>query len=209
MNTISSGRTLANSRPSTSSFWSRPRKLVAAAKFNEALDYYAFLRREYPKAVGLDDAIADYLYEEAKDWQRKRNYENALVLLRTLFDRQPQRPGLEAAIAAATGKLIDNYVAAGDHTSVRRLVRELRTRFPTGATVARFEAQMNERATKVVAEGRVALDAGDPQQALSLARRAMAIWPKAAGGKELAEEAFTAFPHVVVGVTAPYRRATQ
>jgi tetratricopeptide (TPR) repeat protein len=180
------------------------RQLVATAKFNDALDYYAFLRREYPKAAGLDDAIADYLYEEAKDWQRKRNYENALVLLRTLYDRQPQRAGLEAAMAAATGKLIDNYVAAGDHTSVRRLVKELRTRFPAGATAARFEAQMNERAMKVVADGRDALTAGDPQQALSLARRAMAIWPKAAGGKELAEEAFTTFPHVVVGVTTPY-----
>ena len=183
------------------------RKLVAERKFNDAFDYYGFLRQEYPKAAGLDEAIADFLYEEAKDWQRKRKYENALALLHTLYDRQPLRPGLEGAIAAATAKLIDNYVTAGDYASVRRLVRTVRNEFPSGAAAPRFEQQMNERAVKVVTEGRAALVANDPQRALALARRALAIWPKADGAAQLATEAFDAFPHVVVGVTSPYSPA--
>jgi peptide/nickel transport system substrate-binding protein len=180
------------------------KKLVAAGKFNEAFDYFGFLRHEYPKCAGLEDAVADFLYEEAKDWQRKRKYENALVLLHTLYERQPQRPGLESATAAATSKLLDKYVAEEDYSSARKLVRQLRKQFPSGAAAARFESQLNERAAKVVAEGRVALDAGDAQQGLALARHAMAIWPKADGAKQLAEEAFQAFPHVVVAVTSPY-----
>ena len=35
-------------------------------------------------------------------------------------------------------------------------------------------------------------------------RGAMAIWPKAPGIRELADQAFAKFPHVVVAVTAPY-----
>ena len=131
----------------------KARQLVDDSKFNEAFDYYEFLRRDYPKAVGLDEAIADFLYAEAKDWQRNRNYDNALVLLRTLYERQPQRPGLEAAMAAATGKLVEKYVKESDYASVRRLVRELRTRFPNGVAAPRFEQQMNERATAFVAQG--------------------------------------------------------
>ncbi|HVU89991.1 MAG TPA: ABC transporter substrate-binding protein [Pirellulales bacterium] len=180
------------------------KKLVAAGKFNEAFDYFGFLRHEYPKCVGLDDAVADFLYAEAGDWQRKRKYENALVLLHSLYERQPQRPGLEKAMASATGKLLEKYFAEEDYSSVRKLVRALRKQFPSGTAAAGFEAQMNERAVKVVNEGRVALDAGDAQQGLALARHAMAIWPKADGAKQLAEEAFAAFPHVVVAVTTPY-----
>ena len=32
----------------------------------------------------------------------------------------------------------------------------------------------------------------------------LAVWPRADGGRQLAEESFAAFPHVVVGVTSPY-----
>ena len=137
------------------------KKLVAEGKFNDAFDYFGFLRHEYPKCVGLDDAISDFLYEEAKDWQRKRKYENALVLLHTLYGRQSQRPGLEAATAAATGKLLEKYYADNDYSSSRKLVRELRKQFPNGTTAARFEQQLNERAVQVVTEGREMLTAGN------------------------------------------------
>jgi tetratricopeptide (TPR) repeat protein len=180
------------------------KRVVAEGKFNEAFDYFEFLRREYPKCKGLDDAISDFLYEEAKDWQRKRNYENAVVLLHTLYDRQSNRTGLELAMVTATGKIIEKHIAAKDYATARRLVRDLRRRFPKGTAVERYEKQMNDWAVKVVDEGAAKLAAGDPQQALALARRAMAIWPKAPGTQELADQSFASSPHVVVAVTAPY-----
>ncbi len=185
----------------------KARELVKAKKFNDAFDYFEYLRQEYPKTPGVDDAIGDFLYDEAGDWQRKRNYENALVLLHTLYDRQPKYRNLEQATATATGKLLEKYNAANDYPSVRRLVRELRSRFPSGKTATQFEGQMNERAKGVVAEGRDKLAAGDPARALALARRAVAIWPKADGAKELAEEAFAAQPQAVVAITSPYAPA--
>ena len=106
------------------------KRVVAAGNFNDAFDYFEYLRSEYPKCKGLDDGISDFLYEEAKDWQRKRNYENAVVLLHTLYDRQPNRPGLEAAMVAATGKLVEQHIAAEDYTAARRLVADLRADFP-------------------------------------------------------------------------------
>jgi tetratricopeptide (TPR) repeat protein len=180
------------------------KKLVAAGKFNEAFAYFGFLRHEYPKCVGLDDAFADFLYEEAKDWQSKGKYENALVLLHTLYDKQPQRRTLERATATATGKLVDKYLAAEDFSSVRKLIRELRRQFPSGAGSDRFEKQLSDRAEAVVTRGQAVLAANKPEDALSLARHALAIWPKVEGGKALAEAAFASFPHVVVGVTSPH-----
>ncbi|MBI2823161.1 MAG: hypothetical protein HYX69_00565 [Planctomycetia bacterium] len=180
------------------------KRLAAAGNFNEAFDYFGYLEAEYPKVDGLPEAVADFLYEEAKHWQRNRSYENALVLLHTLYDRQPKRAGLEAAIGAATAKLIEKHLQAEDYRSVRRLVREIKARFPDGAVAAQFERQLTERSAGLVAEGRQQLEAGEPRQALANARRALVIWPATEGARELAEKAFAALPQIVVGVTTPF-----
>lgn len=177
-------------------------RLVADRNFNDAYDYFDFLRHEYPRVAGLDAGLSNYLYEEAGVFFREGKIENALALLKTLHARQPDRTGLEGAMANATGRLVDRYLKDKDYQAVRKLVKELKTCFPDGAAAARYEQQLTGQAAALVAQGKRELAAGKPRLALAASTRAFAIWPTVEGVRELAISAFEKYPQVTVGVTA-------
>jgi tetratricopeptide (TPR) repeat protein len=177
-------------------------RLVAERKFNDAYDYFDFLRHEYPRVPGLEAGLCNYLYEEAGAFYREGKHENALSLLRTLYARQPERTGLEAAMANSTSRLVERYEKDKDFRSVRKLVSELKSCFPNGSSAKKFEQQLTAMAAELVAQGQRDLAAGKPRLALAAATRAWAIWPTGDGVRELAITAFEKYPQVTVGVTA-------
>lgn len=176
--------------------------LVSAGKFNEAFDYFDFLQVFYPKMTSLPESIENYLYEDAKSSQRKGQFEQSLGLLNEIYARNPQFAGLDKAIGAATGKLVELKVAQKDRTSARRLVQSLIQKFPASQTSKDLEQQLATEARQGLSEAQAQLAAGRYREAADTAHQALHIWPLEEA-KQLWAEAHRKFPRVVVGVTLP------
>ena len=184
------------------------RKMVRAGKddpgkFDEVYPYFQFLKLNFPATEGLNEALADYLYEDAGSFHRRGMYENALALLNELAQLDPQYPRLPTAIGATTQKLIEPYLAKDDYPAARRLLARLAKKFPQNDVVARFHDEWAGEARKIVEEGRQRLAANEPLKAWEMAKRVLYVWPRSPDAKKFFEELYAAWPRIVVGVTSP------
>ncbi|MHB1037176.1 MAG: ABC transporter substrate-binding protein [Pirellulales bacterium] len=179
----------------------KTRELFMAGQFEEAYDYFQFLRENHPKLPGLEAALDDYLYEQAKAMQRSGKYDGAWAMLQELCRRNPKYVDLDRALGVAAEKLVDGDVAASHYAVARARLRSLAARFPNHPVVAKREAQLAEEAARLLGEARKALAAGDFREADRTGRRVMEVWPAAAGARETLDAVRAAYPRVIVGVT--------
>jgi ABC-type transport system substrate-binding protein len=177
-------------------------QLVAAGRFNDAYDYYAHLQYFYAKLPGLEESLQNYLFEEAKHYQRLGQFDHSLALLNELHRRNPQRPELSQALGAATGKLVEQKLTKNDYPSARKLVRSLQQKFPQNAAAAAWVEQLSAKAREGLAQAQADLAAGKYREAADASRQSMHIWPLEES-RRLLTEAHEKFPRVVVGVTLP------
>jgi len=181
----------------------RAKELVKAQRLEEAYDYFQFLLKDDPKLPGLEEAIQDYLYEEAKQSKRDGRYADTLAVLRELYARNPRREGLADALGMVTGELVDGYLEANDYLSARKLLRNLAALYPDHPLVKEREAQFKQEAADLLAEGRQAEQTGKLRDAHRAGRRLMQVWPDLADGKAFIDSIQRKYPRVVVGVTLP------
>ncbi|MGH7136281.1 MAG: ABC transporter substrate-binding protein, partial [Pirellulales bacterium] len=184
------------------------RELVAQgkddpAKFDQVYDYFEFLKQNYPNVEGLTAALADYLYEDAKHWQRLGKYESALALLNELYDVDPQYGKLPVALGATTEKLLEPFLAADDYPAARRMIARLAKKFPNNATITKFHQKWADEARQWIAKGREQIAAGNPREAWDAAQRVLYVWPRLPEAKKFFDDIYAAWPRVVVGVTSP------
>ncbi len=182
-------------------------QLLATGKFHEAFDYLLRLKKRYPKLDGLENTLQDFLYQEAKSYQRAHDYERAFVLLLQLEGRNALHPKLPAALGSATGKLVEEYVAKKNFPAARRMLNELATKFPDQPTVETWRTRLAGMAEEFVVTARRQLEQGDLPAAHTAIRRAVEIWPNAEETRTLYEEVHARYPLVSVGVRTASRTA--
>ena len=175
-------------------------ELAAANHLDEAYDYYHFLDENYRHTPGLDEAHEAFLFRQAKALFDKQRYRNALGVLRELHRRNPRYARLDAAMGAMTGRLVEQYAAAGDHASLRALLRNLAACYPKHPLVTKWETRLKAEAAACLADAQRARQAGDLHKASTSIRSVVLIWPALDGARELAEAIHKQYPRVVVGV---------
>ncbi len=175
-------------------------ELLAANNLDEAYDYFRFLEENYSRMPGLTKAHNEFLFKQAKVFFGKRQYRNALAVLRELHRRSPQRAKLDSAMGAMTDKLLEEYAAAADYASVRALLGKLAECYPNHALLRAWETRLREKAAADLAEAQRARQAGDLHKAAASIRQVMLLWPALDGAKELAGAIDKQYPRVVVGV---------
>ena len=175
-------------------------ELLAANNLDEAYDYFRFLEENYSRMPGLAEAHNELLFKQAKVFFGKRQYRNALAVLRELHRRSPQRAKLDSAMGAMTDKLLEEYAAAADYASVRALLGKLAECYPNHALLRKWETRLREKAAADLAEAQRARQAGDLHKAAASIRQVMLLWPALDGAKELAGAIDKQYPRVVVGV---------
>ena len=178
-------------------------ELMRAGSREEAFDYLAYLKTNDPTLPGLDVALQDYLYAEAGLKQSKAQYRDALAMLRELHQINPRHPRVAAALGAATGKLVEQYVAKKDYASARTLVASLAERFPQQEAVLQWNERLKGEAEALLAASRQAFAAGDFRKADSTGRQIASIWPDLPGAKEHIAAINKKYPRIVVGVNMP------
>jgi ABC-type transport system substrate-binding protein len=178
-------------------------RLVTERQFDEAFIYYKHLRGKYRDNLPqLDASIARFHAEEAKMHQEKRQPAQALALLNSAHELNPQHPGLADAMAEAVDVLIQGHVAAQKYDPARTLLVGLKTKFPKHAAVAKWEGRLSAEAQKLLTESKDHASAGRMHEARETALASVRIWPLEEATK-LLDEAQRRSPRLVVGVTAP------
>lgn len=176
-------------------------RLTSEGQFDEAYDYYAYLNRNHEAFPGVADAIVEYLYEEAKHWQREGEYDRTLGLLNELYVRRPEFAGLDRAFGAVVNQLIEQQVENQEFQAARQLLEGLAKKFPETEVVVRRSAEFSARAAELADQGRAHLEAGRIVDAHDATRRALTVWPSLPAARALFEELNRDFPYVAVGVS--------
>ena len=175
-------------------------ELLAADDLDEAYNYFRFLEENYSRMPGLAEAHNEFLFKQAKAFFDKQRYRNALGVLRELHHRDPHHAKLDNAMGAMTGKLVEQYAATGDYTSIRALLRGLAACYPDHPLAPKWETRLKEEAAAQLADAQRARQAGDLRKAAASIRRVVLLWPALNGAKELAEAIHKQYPRAVVGV---------
>lgn len=182
----------------------------AQAKYDEAFDYYQWLRRFHPHTAGLKEAIQDYLYLNAGALFRAGRVEEAFAILEELYDQNPSyqyQGGPQTVLAALERvgeRLIGLQVEAHDYRAGRLLVQRLQRAFGTKLPVAtQWADKLVALATAQRAEAAAHLAAGRFREAHEAGQTMLRIWPALPGGRELVLDIARQYPLVVVGVSQP------
>ncbi len=175
---------------------------VDQEKFEEAYEYYQYLRRIYPRLEGLPESIQQWLFKEAEYWHRRGNAIQVLAILRELHRQNPSYPQLDAGLAAATDQLMTAEVAQENYDAARKLLASLKGMYPQNATARAWEQRLVAEAQKHLAVSREQRQANQLHEAREAAYRAVRVWPLEEAVSFL-NEAQQRAPRVVVGVTSP------
>ena len=177
--------------------------LVEAGNFEDAYDYFAFLREEYPKMPNLKEETANYLYREAFAFFEKGEHASATARLLETYHANPQRKGLDNAFDKVAGPLVDKYLQKKDYESARKVLETVAECYPNHPLVRRHESALEDRAGKFLAQAKTALEAKDYHAADAAIREVFRVWPNLSGATELRRTIQDLYPRIVVGVTSP------
>lgn len=177
------------------------KRLLQAGQLEDAYDYFKFVDEKDPQYPGLQAAIEEYLYEEAKARHLKQQYSAVLAMLHELHHRNPRRSGLDRAMGLATEKLVEDYVAADNFSAARALLRSLSMAFPQHPVAVQWETQLKNQAAGLFKEAQQAQSQGRLREARQAGERLVKVWPRWPGAKELVASIHQQYPRIVVGVT--------
>ncbi len=177
-------------------------RLAAAGKFDDAYDYFARLRAEYPNFPGLEDAISDYLQRNAAALYQARQYDRALALLLSLYQRNPSYTGLPGNLELVAGEIIQRYLRDGNYAAARQVLDMWQTKFNGVATqaAAGWQARFETAAGRQLADASRLVSQKQYIPARKAVSRALAIWPKLETAPAVLKQIASEFPFVTVGV---------
>lgn len=177
-------------------------QLVKDKNFDEAFFYFVYLRQRFPATPGLQPATENYLRRCSGALFAANRLPEALSAIEELYALNPEATGVAKGLNAIATDLVASYRKKGDLTSTRKLLQRLFTTYGadklTGLVAIRDE--LDQQAAAKRDEARALLDRGRLREAFQLSNAMLDLWPDVAGGKELATEAATKYPLVVVGV---------
>ncbi len=184
-------------------------RLTNEKNFDDAFDYYARLLRDYPHTPGLNEAANGYLRRNALELIELQQYDRALSVLSTLYDRQPAAPGLSDAVDAVCGKLIEQKLRDKDYAAARTVLDMWQSEFRTfkSPAAAVWQQRFRTAADRQLSDARQRLAEKQYVAVRKAISRARDIWPAHEQAGELLAEIQREHPSVSVGVfeTSPRR----
>ncbi len=179
-------------------------RLTEAKKFDDAYPIYEFLEHRYPTMQELPASYHAYLKAGAGEAFKQQRYDEALALLWDLYACNPDYKGVDKAIVAVAGKLIDKRFSDGDFAGARGLLGQTteKLKAKAEALAGAWNDKLSAKATELLAKVQSELKAGRLAEANRACRQALAAWSEVQGGRELAATIRLKNPVVEIGVTA-------
>ena len=176
---------------------------------DESFEYYLLLQTTYPSVPELARSLNQYLYLDATNLIKSREYPAALAVLEELYDRDQNFKYGGADVMSRIGRLltilIESYEQDKDYNSMRQIITRVAKKYGASRPSI-IDDKARELATRAVAKRDKAqelLDLGSYHEAIAMSKEMMNIWPSVPGAKKLNDYIVEQFPQVSVGVTQP------
>ena len=184
----------------------RASMLMDEGKLDEAYELIFVVARRYPKWPGLEDRRQRLLFLEAGEDFSEGRAEKAIVTLESLFDANPNYPGLRKRLGEVTDALIAESVEQHDFRRARHFLLRLYRKDPRHAVVTGWIEKLVERATTAVDRAQQYYEQRQFAEAARKADEAAFIWPNHADLPAVANltavyhRVHSRFPRLKVGV---------
>lgn len=177
-------------------------QLRRAKKTLDAFRSLQFLHKHYPELPGLNQESERFLRNEAAAVFNQGQYEDALAVLLTLYEMNPDYQGLGTMVDSVSQKVITALLKQRDFAGARGALEMLKQSFPQLelANVATWEQRFEQGAAKQLEEARQALQQEDFDKARAAVRAAIGILPGVPGAQQLVEEIDRRAPRTVIAV---------
>lgn len=180
-------------------------ELTAKGKFNEAFEYYFQLLQRYPEKGGLHAAVDSFLQQDALAAYKAGDYDRALAVLLSLYERNPNFAGLSQAIDGVGGKIIEGQLKERKFAAARNTLELMAAQFPQLElrSIPTWRQKFSAAASQKVTEAQKQASAREFANARRTIRQALDIWPTAQNATSLLAKIDAEFPMVSVGVMQP------
>ncbi len=185
-------------------------RFIKTHDFFKAFERIIYVRKRDASWPGLDDKVNKLLLAEGETAVVEADHDRGLRLLRELYGRKKDYPGLAEALATAYGGRISRAFDVGAYPQGRSVLHDLELLAPEHPLI---KSGMD----RFVAKAKALSDKAEKSQGvekLDLWTEALRIWPKLEGGASKFKEAFAAEPTLAVGVVdvprplTPWTRST-
>ncbi|MCA9152462.1 MAG: hypothetical protein KDA92_24335, partial [Planctomycetales bacterium] len=179
------------------------RKELDANRFDEAFEYIKFVRDNYPTTNGLQDALDQALYAEARAVYRDGGYERALMLLDEVYQREPAKRGLVPNMQRVLETQFNVLIKAGDFQEARKLYERSRAKYGRDMEqlLAGWQAKLLAEGNRLLNGARQQMEAGSLRDAYLSSRQVLEVWPATPGAEQFAQQAAQRYPLLRVGVS--------
>ncbi len=162
-----------------------------------------FLHDNYPQLEGLRRASELYLERDAMDAFSAKQYDESLAIFLSLYDSNPQHPGLAEAVVKVSDHLINGHLKTRNYAAARSVLKFLRRGFPGLAlpNIDDWQAKFESGAARQMRAARSAIAEGRYAEAHAAMGRAQIILPTVPGIRELVLQIDRLVPQMVVGVS--------
>ncbi len=171
-------------------------RLIVAKEFTRAFECLLRIQGRDPKWKGLDDRANRLLFAEGSAALLQDDPERGIRLLRELFARKPDFPGLADKLADSYGARASRAFELGLYARGRKILHDIEQLAPTHPVVRAIHEQFVNKATVLLK----AAATKPPTERLDALSEAIRVWPTIDGGDAAYREAFAAQPTLDVGV---------
>lgn len=176
-------------------------------RLDEAFFLLARLNQIAPDIAGLRAAEEAFYFNDTRNLFRDRRYDEALLSLDQVFQRNPRRRGLDRALQNILSQILISEFAEENFASVRAKLDFARRKYGSiaGRLIQQWETELKKEAEQQLTTARQDFAAGNASQALTALRRAADTWPAIEGIAELRQAILAKHPRLRVGISQAYR----
>lgn len=178
------------------------KRLTAEGKFDEAFGYYAHLLKVAPRTRNLDQTINSYLQANAMEAFRQGQFDRALAILGSLYQRAPGVANMARAVDTVVDKIIEQYWNDRDFHAARLTLDVANSSFEglPLTVVDKWTERFENTAKEQLAQAARLTNEKDYLSARDSIKQAVAVWPQIRNAEELLNRIQREHPIVRVGV---------
>lgn len=171
-------------------------RLTREHQFARAFEHLLFVKARAPEWAGQGDALNRLLFAEGSEALLNGDFERGVRLLRELFERKKDYPGLEDKLATAYTQRALRALQLGLYPRGREVLHQLEVVAPTNVKYLAARSRYIDEATKRLEVAKASTGVARLDTAID----ALRVWPELKEAQSLFGSAFAETPTLDVGV---------
>lgn len=150
-------------------------------RIRDAFELLHQLRRRAPDWKGIDSAHNDILYSAAEFHARNKEYEDSLVKLEELYQRDPKYRQLSLAMGSVIDHLVEIAVGQEDYRQGRFFMRRLGKYYPDHEVLKKWTQNLTAQCQQLINQAEQDYNSKSYAEAVTTIQKAALVWPAMEG----------------------------